>query len=150
MKLLSRLLVSNKLYGNLLFSTYHCHSTYSYTSHRLFDLSDARAPNLPEGHHTAELSPTTALIQWTVPSIAYTPETYVVEYGTSQDNLHIARGESLTSGDDIKAVGKVHTLELTGLSPGTKYYFVVAAYNSEKLSKTNPTFFYTVETGAQK
>ena len=73
-----------------------------------------------------------------------------MEYGTSQDNLHIARGESLTSGDDIKAVGKVHMLELTGLSPGTKYYFVVVAYNSEKLSKTNPTFFYTVETGAQK
>ena len=49
---------------------------------------------------TGSISDSSAIIQWTVSSIAYTPETYVVEYGTSQDSLDMT-SDPTHSGEDI-------------------------------------------------
>lgn len=94
----------------------------------------------------SQIFPDSAIVQWTIPAIEYTPETYVVEYGTHPESL-LFFSESLSSRDDITAMGKVYKVELKDLRPGTKYYFDVIALNSDKLSKTNLSFFYTKETG---
>ena len=59
-----------------------------------------------------------ALIQWTVASIAYTPETYVVEYGTSQDSLDMT-SDPTHSGEDITVVNQMYSVKLSSLEPDT-------------------------------
>ena len=70
----------------------------------------------------------------------------MVKYSTSNDSLHFY-GEYLLSGDDIEAVNKTYSVQLKGLSPGTKYYFVVTANNSCQSNKPVLCFFRTNETG---
>ena len=70
------------------------------------------------------------VIQWTVPYIAYTPETYEVIYGAERDNLDRESTESRTSGPDINAVDKTYSLPLTGLQAMTTYYYRIVARNS--------------------
>ena len=70
-----------------------------------------------------------ATIQWTVPRIAYTPENYTVHFGTSPGSL-IPFNQQLQSGDDFTATNIPFSLQLTGLSPGTTYYYQVVAMNS--------------------
>ena len=68
----------------------------------------------------------------------------MLEYGTRND---ISCSEFLRSGDDIGAGNKIHSVQLHGLSPGTKYWYVVAVNNSCESKKTAPLCFYTNETG---
>lgn len=90
--------------------------------------------------------PDSAIVQWTIPAIVYTPETYLVMYGEHPDSL-LSSTETLNSGDDITAIERVYMVELKDLQPGTKYYFFVAAVNSYNLSQTELSFFYTKEIG---
>lgn len=85
-------------------------------------------------------------MEWIVQSITYTPETYLVEYGTSNGSL-VPSGDSLTSGDDIEMVDKTYHIELKDLNPGTKYYYIVVARNSARTSRSQPQSIYTKETG---
>ena len=93
-----------------------------------------------------QISTNSAIIQWTVPSIAYTPEMYVVEYGDVPDSL-IYSGDPVTSRDDIVTANKDYSFQLKGLKPGTMYYFIIESQNSNLSSRTFPFFFYTKETG---
>ena len=86
------------------------------------------------------------VVEWVVPSLAYTPETYVVEYGMTSDSL-VPSEEPVSSGDDIAATDKTYSVELKGLSPGTKYHYVVVARNSARTTRTLSSFIYTKETG---
>ena len=86
------------------------------------------------------------VVQWTVASVAYTPETYVVEYSTTSDFLNPA-AESVASGDDIGIVDKTYSVELKELAPGNKYHFVVVAINSARITRTEPSLIYTKEIG---
>ena len=70
-----------------------------------------------------------ATIQWTVPRIAYTPETYTVHYGTSSGSL-IPFNQQRQSGDDFTVTNLPFSVQLTGLSAGTTYYYQVVAMNS--------------------
>ena len=94
----------------------------------------------------SEVFPDRLVVQWTVPSIAYTPVTYVLEYGTRNDSL-VPSGDSVTSGDDLDAVDRTYNRELKGLRPGTKYYYSIVARNSVRTTRTTPSFIYTKETG---
>ena len=96
-----------------------------------------------------QISTNSTIIQWTVPSIAYTPEMYVVEYSEMLDSV-IYSANSTSREDNITAVDTTHSVELKGLKPGTKYYFVVEAQNSNLSSRTAPFFFYTNETGMRE
>ena len=106
----------------------------------------AREPSRPVGVAVSQITSSGFVLQWTVESIAYTPETYVVEYSTTSDYLNPAV-ESVASGEDIGVVDKTYIIELKGLVPGTKYHFVVVAINSARITKTEPLFIYTKETG---
>ena len=70
-----------------------------------------------------------ATIQWTVPRIAYTPENYTVHYGTSPGSL-TPFNQQEQSGDDFTATSLQFSIQLTGLAPGTRYYYQVVAMNS--------------------
>ena len=70
-----------------------------------------------------------ATIHWTVSRIAYTPETYTVLFGTSSGSL-TPFNQQRQSGDNFTATDIPFSLQLTGLSAGTRYYYQVVAVNS--------------------
>ena len=67
---------------------------------------------------------TTATVQWTVPLIAYTPETYRVSYSTD-GNCQVLMSCPVESGVDFDAVNQMFSVELTGLEPNTTYNYQV-------------------------
>ena len=72
---------------------------------------------------------TTAMVEWTVPMIAYTPESYVVEFGENSGSLSRTSG-LLHSGDDITVANKEYTTTVQDLIPRTTYHFRVKSNNS--------------------
>jgi len=95
-----------------------------------------RPPNSPQDISTINIRDNRATIQWTVPSIAYTPETYVVEYGTSQDSLGLTSG-SQHSGPDITATDVTYSVQLSNLEPATTYHYQVVANNTADRTTTH-------------
>ena len=91
---------------------------------------------------TETISDSSAHIQWTVSSIAYTPETYVVEYGTSQDSLDMTSDPS-HSGGDIIVVNQMYSVQLSSLEPDTQYYYQVVATNTALSRSSNLLSFRT-------
>ena len=77
-----------------------------------------------------------ALIQWTVSSIAYTPETYVVEYGTSQNSLDMT-SDPTHSGEDITIASVTYSVTLSDLRENTTYYIHIVATNTAGRSNTS-------------
>ena len=74
---------------------------------------------------------TTATVQWTVPLIAYTPETYVVSYSTGGLTRQVLMSDPVESGADFDAVNQMFSVELTGLEPNTAYNYQVVSSNTE-------------------
>ena len=70
-----------------------------------------------------------ATIQWTLPRIAYTPETYTVHFGTSPGSLTNI-SQQRQSGDSFTATNLPFSVQLTGLAARTRYYYQVVAVNS--------------------
>jgi len=69
-----------------------------------------------------------ATVQWSISYIAYTPETYTVNYGSAMNWLGISaiatqRGDNFTIHNQLF----MFSAELTGLSPGVTYYYQVEA-----------------------
>jgi len=72
-----------------------------------------------------------ATVQWNVSYIAYTPETYTVNYGGAMNSLDMSvtatqRGDNFT----IPSQPFMFSAELTGLSAAVTYYYQVEARNS--------------------
>ena len=72
---------------------------------------------------------TTATVQWAVPLIAYTPETYVVSYSTGSLTRQVLMSDPVESGADFEAVNQMFSVELTGLNPNTAYNYQVISSN---------------------
>ena len=85
-----------------------------------------------------------ATIQWTVSRIAYTPETYTVHFGTSSGSLTNV-SQQQESGDNVTATNLSFSIELTGLSAGTTYYYQVVAMNSVGSTSSVEQSFTTTE-----
>ena len=83
-----------------------------------------------------------ATIQWTVSMIAYTPETYTVHFGTSPGSLTPFSQEQ-HSGDDFNANNLQFSVQLTGLSAKTTYYYQVVAVNSVRSNASVEQSFMT-------
>jgi len=86
-----------------------------------------------------------ATIQWTVSRIAYTPETYTVDFGNSSGSLTNV-SQQQESGDDFTATNLQFSVQLTGLSAGTRYYYQVVAMNSEGFTASIEQNFTTAFT----
>ena len=88
----------------------------------------AVAPNLPVGLSASDISHNSATISWTVTSLSYGPETYVVQYGTDMNTLDQTSSME-TSGSDITLTNFTLSISLTGLQMMTTYYYRVIAMN---------------------
>ena len=94
------------------------------------NLSTGPAPPLqPSNLMSTGVTHNTATVQWTVPMIAYTPETYTVHLGTSSGSL-TPFNQQRQSGDNFTATNLQFSIQLTGLAAGTTYYYQVVAVNS--------------------
>ena len=83
---------------------------------------------------------TTAVVEWTVPVITYTPESYVVEFG--EDSGFLSRTSGLLhSGVDITVVNRKYTTTLQDLKPYTTYHFRVKSTNSFNDTYSNEVTF---------
>ena len=79
---------------------------------------------------------TTVTVQWTVPMIAYTPETYVVSYSNGTlKRQQPWMSDPVESGTDFDAVDQTFSVELTELEPNTAYSYQVMSKNT--VSTTN-------------
>ena len=77
----------------------------------------------------------TATIQWTVPFVAYTRETYVVRYGSAPDNLN--RSSMVVNGSAyLNVTGEQFGVNLTGLVPYSQYYYTIELSNTEGTTTT--------------
>ena len=87
------------------------------------------APIQPTDVVHTTLSSELAIIQWHVPAVAYTPETYTVTYGTDRTVLNYT-SEVVVGSTDITAINQVYSVTLRNLQSSTRYYYRVAATNS--------------------
>ncbi len=80
-------------------------------------------------------------------AIAYTPETYYIEYGQSSDNLAM-RSEVINGSDaDLNSTNVAYSANISGLCPFTQYYYRLVARNSLTTSQTAVQTFQTSEAG---
>ena len=98
----------------------------------LFNLVEPVDPVRPEDITFMDVKSESVIIQWTVPYISYSPETYVVQYGTSRDSL-IHNSSSTDSEEEVMT----YSVELSGLRDNTTYYVQVLATNTaQRYSKS--------------
>ena len=109
-----------------------------------FTLSHAgpAPPQQPTNLVESNIRATSITIQWTVPIIAYTPETYVVNYGTSVSSL-VMTSAVVMSGNDFETVNQVFSVALTGLVATTTYYYQVVATNGQDSTSSDIQSFTT-------
>ena len=109
-----------------------------------FSLSNAGPvlPQQPTNLMDIETRAMSTTIQWTVPIIAYTPETYVVNYGTSMGSLDMTSA-MVMSGSDFEAVNQVFSVALTGLVDTTTYFYQVVATNGQGSTSSDIQSFTT-------
>ena len=86
-------------------------------------------PEQPTSLSTTGTSFNGTTIHWTIPRIAYTPETYTVHFGTSPGSLTNA-SQQRQSGDNFTATNLPFSVPLTGLTPATDYSYWVVATNT--------------------
>ena len=102
------------------------------------------SPLQPSNLMSTSVRHNTATIQWTVPRIAYTPENYTLHFGTSSGSL-TRFSQQVQSGDNFTATNLPFSLQLTGLSAGTTYYYQVVAVNSVGSTSSVELSFTTTE-----
>ena len=93
-----------------------------------------------------DISSNSALVHWIVPHIAYTPEQYIVYYGTSQTFLS-RRTSVLSSPTDLAVTNATYASNITGLEANRAYYFYINSTNSYGGVLTMTMNFTTLEAG---
>ena len=106
--------------------------------------TDPTPPLQPSNLMSTGIDHNGATIHWTVSRIAYTPETYTVHFGTSLGSL-TSFNQQQQSGDDFTATNLQFSIPLTGLAPGTRYYYQVVAMNSVGPTQSTINNFTTTE-----
>ena len=76
-----------------------------------------------------------AVIEWLVPVIAYTPETYTVYYGPDEAQLNFTSNDVIGT-VDITATNQIYSTTIMDLQSNETYYYQVVATNSVGLNKS--------------
>ena len=96
-------------------------------------------PVRPDDITFMDVKSDSVIIQWTVAYISYSPETYVVQYGTSRDSLiHNSRSTDSEEGEMMS-----YSVELSGLRDNTTYYVQVLATNTAQRSNRSCVHSFT-------
>ena len=85
-----------------------------------------------------------AIIQWTVTSIVYTPEQYIVLYGITQSSL-TEKSAVVDGAMDLNSINGSYSVILTGLTHNTLYYYEVRSNNTEGYTDSDTNTFSTEE-----
>ena len=105
----------------------------------LFNFVEPVDPVRPEDITFMDVKSDSVIIQWTVPYISYSPETYVVQYGTSRDSL-IHNSSSTDSEEEVMT----YSVELSGLRDNTTYYVQVLVTNTAQRSNRSTVHTFTI------
>ena len=100
------------------------------------------APGKPTNLMNISTSFDLATVQWTVPLIAFTPETYVVHYGTNMGSLNVM-SDPVESRDDFIAENQVYSVPITGLEAVTEYYYMVVSTSTGGTTNSDVESFTT-------
>ena len=106
-------------------------------------IAAAQAPAQPTNVTVANVSSSSATIQWTVPLISYTPEQYMVQFGLTQNMLN-ETSATVDGNRNISVMNVTHTLVLDVLLPETTYYFRVIARNGFGSAQSSLGTFMTL------
>ena len=87
------------------------------------------SPEPPVDLLTYDVTTHSATVSWTVPTIAFTPETYVVHYGTSMDILD-STSDPIPELSSFTAINNNISITLTDLIPNTMYFYYINSTNS--------------------
>lgn len=118
---------------------YRWHKKYGVNS----TFSGPKNPSQPQAVQHTNTTHSTATIEWRVPVLTYTPESYYVEYGTSISSL-IERSSVIQSGSNLSIVNKIYSVVISGLSSNTTYFYRVVSSNTLTSSRSLLNNFVTV------
>ena len=71
-----------------------------------------------------------AVISWTVPSLAYTPEHYTVLYGKNPVSLD-ERSQRISGSYNLNLANADFNVSVSNLEVGSRYYYEIMSSNSE-------------------
>ena len=117
-------------------TAFHSQYNVNLCSPSLYAFLEPVYPISPSHVMITDINSDSAIIQWTVSYISYSPETYVVKYGTSQDTL-IQNSTPTFSGDDITITNMTYSIKLSHLKEDTTYYVQVVATNTAQRSSVS-------------
>ena len=103
---------------------------------------DSPYPPVLEEVITASYS---VVIVWRIPSIVSDQENYIVQYGT--DMMLLSSSNVVLGNDDTNAINDLFSINITGLTPFTRYYYVITATNTIGSTNTSVMSFTTNEAG---
>ena len=81
-----------------------------------------------------------------VASIVFDQETYSVEYGIFETMMLLGT-DNMTGSTELSAMNEVFSVNIIGLTPFTKYYYILTATNSFGSTISAATSFTTMEAG---
>ena len=120
---------------------------YEINTSVLYAITGEAAPEEPTNLIASKIGTTTATVEWTISKLAFTPESYVVQYGTSEESLEFT-SDYVHSGKNFSIENATYQTQLSSLSPNTLYYYqVIAANTAENNSTNSPIEQFTTENG---
>ena len=90
-------------------------------------------------------TPYSVNISWIVTNIVYDAETYTVHYGT--DMTLLPNSTVVMGNTNLSTVNELFTVNISGLTPFTTYYYIISANNSQGATNTSVRNFTTAEAG---
>ena len=99
---------------------------------------------------TSTVGQTNCTIYFTIPSIAYTPEIYHINYIGLELQNTLTTSSSLVSTDNITAVNLMYQIILTGLEEANTYNFTVVSTNCIGNTSSETMNFTTLPAGKLK
>ena len=100
-------------------------------------------PNIPTAVLYA-ITPTNATIRITVPTIAYTRETYYILYTGQERDTDLAQSNTVSGTADITATNSTYFISLSDLEEDTTYNYTVTASNCIGNTTTATMSFMTL------
>ena len=105
-----------------------------------------RNPVQPATVQAVNITSTSATVQWVVPYLSYTPEQYIVLYGTAEAMLD-QTSTTLDSTTDITSLNVTYQVVIEGLVPNTLYHFQLRSTNTIGETTAAVMTFMTSEAG---